>query len=578
MTTTAPHTGRLARFVPMLQWLPHYQRAWLTPDVVAGLSVWALLIPQGIAYAGTAGVPAEYGLYTALGALVGYAVFGTSGQVITGPSATVAAVSASVVALLATAGTQTWTSFTAALAVTAGLVYLLLGFARMGWIANFLSRAVLEGFIFGFGIGLTFDQLHKILGVPKVDGSYVQVLIGTLEELPETNPTTLAIGVAAIALLLAMRRFAPRLPRALIVVILGIIVSVAIDAPADGVAVVGTVPTGLPSLALPAFPIDEIPTLILGALAVIFVGYSESLAAASNQASKHGYEINPSQEMVAQGAATGLSGLLGGYVVDGSLSKTSVADLAGQKTQMGSLVAAAGIVLTLLILAPLFTDLPEAVLGAVIIDAAIGLIKVDVARRFARTSRRDFAAFLAAALGLLFIGVLAGVLIGVVLSLVLLIAAVSTPPVRRLGFDRAHDVYVDADRYPTAETAPGIVVVEVSGALFFADARPFRDAVMPMATRPGVHCLVVDLGPSTFIDLDGADILTKVAEELGRRGVAVVLARVDDDRLDLLEQAGTVATIGGRDRIFPSVREAVAAQAGRAQPAADPPASANGSD
>ncbi len=553
---TAPAAG-MRRYVPILEWLPRYHRAWIAADIVAGLSVWALLVPQGIAYAGVAGVPAQYGLYTALGALIGYALFGTSGQVVTGPSATVAAVSASVLALLATAGTPEWTAYTAALAVSAGAIYLLLGVARMGWIANFISRAVLGGFIFGFGIGLTIDQLHKILGVPKVDGSYVQVLVGTIKELPETDPTTLAIGLASIALLLTMRRLAPRFPRALVVVALGIVVSAAIDATASGVKVVGTIPTGIPGLALPAFPTGELPTLLLGALAVIFVGFSESLASASEEGSKHGYEIDPSQEMLAQGAATGLSGLLGGYVVDGSLSKTTVADLAGQRTQLGSLVTAGLIVLTLLLLAPLFTDLPEAVLGAVVIDAAIGLIKIGELRRFARTSRRDFAAYLAAMLGLLFIGVLAGVVIGVALSLVLLIAAAATPPVRRLGFDPVSATYVDADRHPDATTDPGIVVAEISGNLFFADARPFRDAVRRMVGTAKAHTLVIDLGASRLVDLDGADVLTKLARELRAAGVRVVLARVDDPELDLLRLAGTLDALG-QDAVFPTVRAAVA--------------------
>ena len=207
----------LSHHIPILGWLPRYNRSWFSADLIAGLSVWALLVPQGIAYASIAGVPAQFGLYTALGALIGYALFGTSKQLVTGPSATVAAVSFSVIGLLAAASglnSAEWIGYTAALAVMVGIVYLALGLLKMGWISNFLSKAVLEGFIFAFGIGLMVDQSHKILGVPKVDGSYWNVLVGTLKEIPQTNPYTLLVGVSAIILLLLMRRFAPKLPRA----------------------------------------------------------------------------------------------------------------------------------------------------------------------------------------------------------------------------------------------------------------------------------------------------------------------------------------------------------------------------
>ena len=550
---------KLSDYIPIVGWLPHYKPAWLAADLVAGLSVWALLVPQGIAYSSVVGVPAQYGLYTALGALIGYALFGTSKQLITGPSATVAAVSFSVVGLLTTSpDSSDWIMYTAALAGMTALVYILLGLFKMGWISNFLSKAVLEGFIFAFGIGLIVDQSHKILGVPKVDGSYWNMLVGTIQELPQTNPYTLAVGVAAIVVLLLMRRFLPRWPRALIVVALGILVATVIPLNADyGVAIVGAVPTGLPSIALPVAPIGDWSTLLLGALAVVFVGFSETLAAGRDVASKHDYEIDVSQEMVAQGMATGVSSLLGGYVVDGSLSKTTVADLAGQKTQMASLLTALLILLTVLFLAVLFTNLPEAVLGAVVIDAAIGLVKVPVLRRVKNTSRLDFAAYVAAGIGLFFIGVLAGVVIGVVLSLLLLIWKASKAPVRRLGLDVAENVYVDADKHPAAVQTDGVVIAELAGPLFFADAAPFRESVLDMI-EDKTHAVVIDLGSTNLVDMDGAEVLTRLQEELQRKNVKVVLARVADNELDILDKTGTIQAIG-QENIYVTVRDAVAA-------------------
>jgi high affinity sulfate transporter 1 len=557
-TRTAPNeTGVLQRYLPILQWLPRYDRTWLSADIVAGITVWALLVPQSIAYASVAGMPAQYGLYAAIGALIGATLFSTSRQLVVGPSATVAAVSASAIASMAATGSSEWIAYSAALALIAGLIYVVLGVARMGWISNFLSAAVLGGFIFGFGIGLIIDQSHKILGVPKTEGSYVEVLIGTVRDLPDTSGWTFAIGTAAIALLLAMRRFVPAWPRALVVVLLGIIASSALNVASHGVSTVGDVPTGLPSFGFPDFSGADIGRLFIGGLAVIFVGFSETLAAARNEASKHGYEIDTSQEMVAQGMANGASGLLGGFAVTGSLSKTTVADLANQRSQLASLSNAVLVLVTAIFFADIFADLPQAILGAVVIDAALGLIKVEELQRIRTTSRTDFATYLAAMVGLLFIGVLPGVLIGVVLSLLLLIAAASRSPVQRLAFDATENVYVAADTHPDASTVPGVFVARIEGPLFFADAGNFRRAILDMVETEGAYAVVIDLEAAAMIDLEGADILTRLNDELRRRDVTVALARLDDDHLDLLRKAGTLAAIGEHN-VFLSARHAVA--------------------
>lgn len=557
MMRNSSQARRVQNYIPILDWLPHYKGEWLRYDFIAALSVWALLVPQAIAYASIAGMPPEFGLYAAFGALLGYTLFGTAGQVVTGPSATVAAVSASVVALLASAGSDEWIANTAALAVTAALVYILLGLFRMGWISHFLSGAVLEGFVFGFGFGLIIEQSYKVLGVEKVEGSYFQALIGTIQELPETSIPTLIVGGSAIALLLLMRRFLSKWPRALIVVALGIVLSSLLNLESYGVEIVGVVPTGLPSFGWPRFPTGDLLTLLMGGLAVIFVGFSESLAAAKEEGSKHDYEIDTNQEMIAQGMANGASGLFGGFVVAGSLSKTTVADLAGQKSQMASLLNAGLILLTMLFLADFFTTLPKAVLGAVVIDAAIGLIKVEELRHY-QLNRRDYAAFLAAAIGLFFTGVLGGILIGVILSLLLLIASASQSPVRRMGLDKENDVFVDTERHPEAETIPGIVVAEIHGPLFFADAENFRASVLDMVAMEEPHTLVIDLDAATTMDMDGAQMLGKLSERLNKKNVKVFLARVDSDEIELLRKIGVLDEIGPQN-VYESVRAAVAA-------------------
>ena len=557
--------NRLQQYLPILSWLPHYKAEWLRFDMIAALSVWALLVPQGIAYSSIAGVPAQYGLYAALGALLGYALFGTSGQVITGPSAAIAAVSAAVIALWATSGTPEWISYTAALALTAGLVYLLLGWFKMGWISHFISGAVLGGFVFGFGIGLIVDQTPKILGVPKASGSYFEVLIGAIKALPETSIPTLIVGASSIILLLLMRRFLPKLPRTIIVVILGIIVSSMLGLADYGVSVVGTVPTGLPSIIWPSFPPVSLTTLILGSLAVIFIGFSESLAAAKEESSKYDYEIDTSQEMVAQGMANAASGIVGGFAVEGSLSKTTVADLAGQKTQLASLVCAGLILLTILFLAEFFTTLPQAVLGAVVIDAGISLVKIKEFQHY-RLSRRDFAAFLTTALVVFFIGVLAGVVAGIIISLLLLIVSASRSPTRLMAFDKEHDVFVHADHHPEAELIPGIVVAGIHGPLFFADVDNFHSSVMHLVQENQPKTLVIDMSAVIMMDIDGDKILTKLSRELRKKNVQVLLVNIGSENLELMRKTGTLEEIGSQN-IYRTVRAAVAnAQKATAEP------------
>jgi SulP family sulfate permease len=556
-STSASRSSGLVRSVPILGWLPAYEKSWLVPDLLAGLSVWALVVPQALGYADVVGVPAQYGLYTILGASVLYAVFATTRQVVTGPSASVAAVTAPVAALYVASSSPDYLSTVIALTMAVGVVYVLLGLFRMGWVSNFLAKAVLEGFIFAVGFGLIVDQLPKILGIPKTHGSYWDVLVGVVKDLDQTNRTTLVVGAAAVGLLLLMRHKAPRLPRSFIVVLLGILVVSAFDLSEDGVAVVGDVPTGLPSVAFPTgFSVTEWLSLAVGALAIILVSYSESIATATDSAARHKQEFSPDGELVAQGAAWVGSSLVGGFPGCGSLSKTAVSESSGQKTQLAGLSVAGLTVLTLLFLAGMFSNLPDAVLGAVVIDAALGLIHFDVAARFARMSRRDLSVFAVTATGLFFVGVVAGIILGVILSLLLLIQRASRTPLVLMAYDPADQVYVEADAHPDATTPDGVLVVKVNGPLFFADAASVRTELLNLASSDGIRTVVVDLEATSAIDLDGADMLTGVHEQLAAGSVRLLLAHADTAELDFLRRTGTLDAIGEQNT-FATVRAAV---------------------
>jgi SulP family sulfate permease len=552
-------SNALIRAMPIFEWLPNYNKAWLTPDLLAGLSVWALVVPQALAYATVVGVPPQYGLYTILGSAVLYAIFASTRQVVTGPSASVAAVTAPVAALYVASTAPEYLPTVIALTLCVGVVYLLLGVFRMGWISNFLAKAVLEGFVFAVGFGLIVDQLPKILGIPKAEGSYWDVLVGVVSKLDLTNGATLAVGATAVALLLLMRFKAPRLPRAFITVILGILVVPLLDLTTHGVEVVGKVPTGLPSIALPTgFSIDQWLSMAVGALAIILVSYSESIANATESAARHHTEFEPDQELKAQGAAWVGSALVGGFPGCGSLSKTAVSESAGQKTQLSGLTVAGLTILTLLFLAGLFTNLPQAVLGAVVIDAALGLIHFHVVKRFFAASRSDFVVFAATAIGLFFVGVVAGIVFGVVVSLALLISRSSKSPLRQMAYDREGQVYVEADTHPDAEIRGDVLVVRMDGPLFFADAAPFRTRLLELASADDTSTVVLDLEATADIDLDGADMLTKVNGQLAERGIRLMLTHADLVELDMLRRAGTIDAIG-EGNIFETVRAAVAA-------------------
>jgi sulfate permease, SulP family len=544
-------------------------------DAVSGLSVWALLVPQSLAYATIVGVPVQYGLYTAFAALLVYPLFGTSKHLVVGPSATVGAVSAAVVTPLvgeAALGTDEAATYAAALALATAVVYLALGVLRMGWISTFLSKAVMSGFVLGFAIGIVINQSHSLLGVPGVNGSYMQQLWGTIEEIPDTSGVTLMVGAASLGLLLVMRYRFPKLPRALMVVTLSIVAVEVLDLAEHGVAITGDVPTGLFSVGLPGIGWSDTGELLIGALGVVFVGYSETLAAARSVVRKYRYELDTNQELVAQGMANGAAGLVGGFVVDGSLSKTSVADDAGQKTELASLINAVFILATMLFLATLFENLPGATLGAVVIDAMIGLITLDALKRYYRVNRADWLFFMGAGLGILFFGIMAGILIGVILSLVMLIARSSRTNVRRLYRDPTSGAYHDFSRHEGLEPIPGIVIARVDGPLFFADADRFRERLLELAREEEAPAaIVVDAEAVHLTDTDGADILIQVEEELESHGTALALARVHPPVLALWKRAGVIDAIG-EGNVFDTVRDGVQAltdrrAVGRQEPA-----------
>ncbi len=559
MSTTGG-ASRLERFVPMAGWLRSYQRRWLRGDLVAGVAVAALIVPKNLGYAGIAGIPLQNGLYAAAAGAILYAVFGTSRQISTGPSSGLAAVAASAVAAAGISGEQNVASFVAMITLASGALFLLLAVLKMGWIAQFLSRAVVTGFLFGAAIDVVIGELGKLTGT-KVSGSNpIQELWSWIGTLGDANLATVAVGVVALVVIFGLRVVAPRIPGALVLVVGGLLASWLFDLGDHGVALVGDIPRGLPSLQVPDLQLvaDHPTTVAIAAVALVLIGFSQTAGDARMFAARHRYRIDINQESVGQGVANVGAGLFQGMPVSTSLSASSLNDHTGARTGLASLTSGVTVLLILVVLAPLFSDLPIPVLAAVIIEAVVmGMMDVPEMRRLARVQRFDFWIAMAAIIATLLAGVLAGVVIGIGLSLIWLISVATRPALPLLGRQPGTQAFRELADHPADEQFPGVVILRLDGGLFFATSDAVEDRVREVALSSiGVSAIVLDCGGVDFIDSQGSAKLRDVADLTAQANVSLRLARVKPAVLALLERDGVVERIG-RDKIHPNVDQAV---------------------
>jgi sulfate permease, SulP family len=565
--------------LPIFTSLAGYQRGWLRGDLVAGLTVWAVLVPEALAYASIAGVSPVVGLYAAPGALIFYAAFGSSKHVITGPMASTAALSAAAVGQLVAGKSGMFAALTATLAITTGMLAVAAGLARLGFVANLISEPVLKGFIVGLALTIIVGQVPKLLGTKKGEGDFFDQLWHLITHLGQVQGLTVVVGLVSLAIVLLLRRFAPLAPAPLVAVLAGILAVHLIGLQKHGVEIVGPISGGLPPFGLPHVPAADYVKLAASAVGVMLVGFAEALGAAKTYAARNGYQISPNKELIGLGAANLAAGLSSGMVVNGSLSKTAVNGSAGAKSQVSGLAVAVLTVITLLFLTGLFEDLPGATLSAVVIAALIELVdyralaalwraySARLGKIYGPAARADFIAAVAAMLGVLIFGTLPGLLIGVLGSLALLLYRVSRPHVAALGEIRGSGgQWADIAFHPEDQTVPGVVVLRVEAGLFFANADYVHDAIRD-AAADGVRVVVLDCETMPSIDVTAARILNQLAADLAKEGVRLVLAGEIGQVRDML------AAVGGRDSISEYHRTvAEAVEATRAAPAAaDPP-------
>jgi SulP family sulfate permease len=567
----------MARLIPALGWLSRYDRTWLRGDVAAGIAVTALVVPKNLGYAGIAQVPLQNGLYAAAAGAIIYALFATSRQISTGPSSSLAAVAGGAV-LATNLGGDDAAQLVAAIALATGLLFLALAIFRLGWIAQFLSKAVVTGFLAGAAIDVVVGELPKLTGT-DAEGDNAWREFGTwVQGLGDIHWTTLLVAVISLGVILTLRFTAPAVPGALVLVVGGLVASGLFDLGDHGVALVGDVPRGLPSPELPDWSVvsDHYAAIVISAIALLLIGFSQTAGDARAFAARHRYRIDVNQESVAQGMANVGAGVFQGMPVSTSLSASSLNESAGARTQLSSLVSGGLVIGTLLVLAPVFSHLPKAVLGAVIIDAVVfGMIDVAELRRLYRVTRFDFWVAIAAIVGVLSAGVLAGVVIGVALSLCWLIYVTTRPPMPLLGREHGTQVFRDLDEHPGDETFPGIAVLRLDGGLFFATAEALENRVRAVADDGDQPiALVLDLEGVNFVDSQGAAKLQELHELAQDSGIALRLARLKPQVRAVLEADGIVDLIGA-DHIHGNVHRAVEAQLSRAPSPPAPPTAAD---
>jgi len=543
-------------WVPGLRALRDYKREWLGSDVIAGLSVAAVAVPIGIAYAQLAGFPPETGLYSSLFPLIAYALFGTSRQLIVNPDSAACAIIAATLTPLAAGDPARYADLSVTLAVLVGIFCIAGGLLHLGVIANFLSRPILTGYMNGIALSILIGQLGPLFGFTIAGEGFFRKLASFVAHLNETHAVTLVTGAGLFILLRGLKQTVPRIPAPLVVVVIAIAAAHLLGLERQGVAVVGAVPAGFPVPRLPAtVALDEIGSLAFSACGIVLVSYCSMMPTARGFAAKNGYRVDANQEFIALGASNLAAGLSRGFVVSGADSRTAVGDAAGGKTQVTSIVAAATIALVLLFLTPPLAYLPKAALAAIVISAVIGLFDLAPLGYYYRVSRPEFVLSIVATLGVITLGVLPGIVIAVGLALMRLLSLAANPHDAVLGIiDDATGGYASDE--PHARKIPGLTIYRYNASMLFFNADHLKDRVHAVVGESALTCLLIDAGPSLVLDVTGAEALDTLRQELADRGIVLAIARSHGLFRLMLDRSGLSERIGA-DHLFATVREGV---------------------
>ena len=533
-------------WIPALGWIRVYTAQNVRVDLIAGLSLAAFVIPESLAYASLAQLPPVTGLYCYLVAGIAYALFGTSRQLAVGPTSSLAIVLATSVVSLADGDVARAMALVGTVALMVGFISIAGRFVGLANAAYFISDPILVGFKTGAALYIASTQLPKLFGIKGVSGNFFERVFHVVSSLPQTHLLSLTIGLAAIGLFISFEAAFPGRPTTLVVVVAAILAMTVFHLADRGIHIVGDLPTGLPDVSLPHIHVSDIGTLIPIALACFLLAYGESISVARGFAQKHGYDINPEQELTAIGTANIATGLTSGFPVAGGMSQTAVNDLGGASSPAALVVTSAAIALTLLYFAKFFHNLPEPVLAAIVLMAATHLVKIDDLQRLRLASPREFRIALLAFFGVLFFGLLDGLLLAAAGSLVMLIAHAARPSVALLGREPLTGEFVNRARYPNARDPLGAIVIRSPGAWLYFNAEHIRRSVLEMvANAPdGTRLLVIDCSIVPRIDTTAGTTLRVLARSLKARGIKIALAGLRDDVLENLKAVGAEEDLG----------------------------------
>ncbi|HDQ4466825.1 TPA: SulP family inorganic anion transporter [Pseudomonas aeruginosa] len=549
----------LARWVPGLDSLLHYRRAWFRPDVQAGLSVAAIQIPTAIAYAQIAGFPPQVGLYACILPMLIYALIGSSRQLMVGPDAATAAMVATAITPLAAGDPQRLVDLSMIVAIMVGLFSIVAGLARAGFIASFLSRPILVGYLNGIGLSLLVGQLGKLFGYEAATSGFVAGILALLENLLHIHWPTLILGSLSLLLMVLLPRRFPQLPGALCGVLLASLAAALLGLDRYGVELLGEVPAGLPQLSWPQTSLEELKSLLRDATGITVVSFCSAMLTARSFAARHGYSINPNHEFVALGLANIGAGVSQGFAISGADSRTAVNDMVGGKTQLVGVVAALVIAATLLLLNKPLGWVPMPALGAVLLLAGWGLIDVQALKGFWKLSRFEFSLCLLTTVGVLSVGVLPGIFVAVSIAVLRLLYYTYRPSDAVLGWMHGIDGQVELAKYPQATTLPGLVIYRFDAPLLFFNADYFKQRVLAVvdgSERP--NAVLLNAEAMTNLDISGLATLHEVQQILKAQGVHLSLARVTGQTLDLLQRSSMLGEIKP-PLVFSSVRSGVSA-------------------
>jgi len=544
-------------------WIPDYERSWFRSDVIAGLTVAALVVPEGMAYAQIAGVPPETAFYAAPMGLLMYALLGSSRQLVVAVSGAVSVMSATIVGQMTDSGSEEFIALTAALAIVAGLISIAAGFLKLGRIAQFFSESVLTGFVFGLALVIAVKQLPKIMGIEGEEGNFFERLWHVFTNVGDANSRSVVIGVTTIVLMVVLEKYFESIPAALVALIGGILVGEIFNV-AEKVEVIGEVPAGIVGPAIPNITTDDIQMLVVGGLAITLVSFAEAIGPARGFASEHEYEMDDNQELIGLGGANLGAGLFQGFSVGSSLSKSAANDRAGAKTPLSLIVASLMTVLVALFLTGTLENLPEPTLGAIVIVAVSGMMKIPAMQRLWNLNKRDFTFAATALAGVLLFDALPGLGIAVLVSLGAVIWRAATPSIEEIGRKAGSIEFVDVAEYPDAKTLQGLVLIRLKENLFFANAASIRSGVKELAKShdPPPSTILLDLQATVDVDVPSCDELKELAEELKTDGITLALTRVQAVVMEMFEKTGVVEAVGA-DEIYLRNVDAIAEHASR---------------